>query len=72
MSALADNVAILAERLERLLALCQSLQEENRSLRHGHELLNQERAQLVARNEQARARVEAMIVRLKSLEHNHA
>ena len=29
-----------------------------------------ERAQLLAKNEQARSRVEAMIQRLKSLEHN--
>jgi len=48
------------------------LQEENRSLRHSQEQLATERAQLMARNEQARSRVEAMILRLKSLEQNHA
>ena len=52
-------------------SLCRTLQEENRSLRHSQEQLATERAQLLARNEQARSRVEAMIMRLKSLEQNH-
>ncbi|WP_300617689.1 TIGR02449 family protein [Dokdonella sp.] len=72
MSAHLENLAVLGERVDRLVALCRALQEENRSLRQSQEHLNLERAQLLARNEQARARVEAMIVRLKSLEHNHA
>jgi cell division protein ZapB len=44
------------------------LSEENRSLRAQQEQLSGERAQLLAKNEQARSRVEAMITRLKSLE----
>ena len=44
--------------------------EENRSLRQGQEQLVAERAALLNKNEQARSRVEAMITRLKSLEHN--
>jgi cell division protein ZapB len=44
------------------------LSEENRSLRHSQEQLANERAGLMARNEQARSRVEAMIQRLKALE----
>ena len=59
------------DRVDRLLELCRTLQEENRSLRHSQEQLATERAQLLARNEQARSRVEAMILRLKSLEQNH-
>ena len=46
------------------------LEQENRSLRHQQEQLVNERSQLLAKNEQARTRVEAMIARLKSLEHN--
>lgn len=65
-SALAD----IGTRVERLLDMCRTLQEENRSLRHSQEQLAGERAQLLARNEQARTRVEAMIERLKSLEQN--
>ena len=38
------------------------------NLRSQQEQLNGERSQLLAKNEQARTRVEAMIARLKSLE----
>ena len=44
------------------------LAEENASLRRGRDQLAGERAALMTRNEQARARVEAMIERLKALE----
>ncbi len=57
-------------RVERLAALCRQLTEENRSLRHSQDQLATERAQILARNEQARSRVEAMILRLKTLEQN--
>ena len=67
-----QNLSVIDERVDRLLALCRSLQEENRSLRASQEVLVGERAQLIARNEQARTRVEAMIARLKSLEQNQA
>ena len=65
MSALDQNLSAIDERVDRLLALC-------RSLRASQELLVGERAQLIARNEQARSRVEAMIARLKSLEQSQA
>ena len=67
-----QNLSVIDERVDRLLALCRSLQEENRSLRASQEVLVGERAQLIARNEQARTRVEAMIARQKSLEQNQA
>jgi cell division protein ZapB len=57
-------------QLDRLLELCQRLTEENRSLRVSQEQLSAERANLMAKNEQARSRVEAMIARLRSLENN--
>lgn len=60
------------ERVEQLITLAQRLAEENRSLRQSQEQLSAERAGLIARNEQARSRVEAMIGRLKSLEQNQA
>ena len=65
-----DALAAISARVERLLDMCRTLQEENRSLRHSQEQLAGERAQLLARNEHARTRVEAMIERLKSLEQN--
>lgn len=70
MSAHEQALLALSERVDHLLELCRTLQGENRSLRHSQEQLAGERAQLLARNEQARSRVEAMILRLKSLEQN--
>ena len=55
-------------RVDRLLELCQRLAEENRSLRQSQEQLSAERSNLLAKNEQARSRVEAMIARLRALE----
>lgn len=72
MSAHEQSLSAISERVDRLLDLCRTLQEENRSLRNSQEQLATERAQLIARNEQARSRVEAMIMRLKSLEQNQA
>ncbi len=60
----------LEKRIEELLAGMEQLKEENRALRHRHETLAGERAALLNRNEQVRTRVEAMIGRLKTLEHS--
>jgi cell division protein ZapB len=65
-----EELAALSQKLDRLLDTVRRLTEENRSLRHSQEQLSGERAGLLARNEQARSRVEAMIQRLKSLESN--
>jgi len=73
MSSTETTLADLREvsaRIDRLVELCQRLSEENRSLRQSQEQLANERAALMAKNEQARTRVEAMIARLKSLEQN--
>jgi cell division protein ZapB len=59
----------LARRLEELVATVDHLREENRALRQRQESLATERATLLQKNEQVRARVEAMIGRLKTLEH---
>jgi cell division protein ZapB len=60
----------ISAQIDQLIGLCQRLMDENRSLRQSQEQLMSERANLLAKNEQARSRVEAMINRLKSLEHN--
>ncbi|HQV73024.1 MAG: TIGR02449 family protein [Xanthomonadales bacterium] len=75
MSEKEPTVTTLAEisaQVDRLVDACRRLSEENRSLRQSQEQLASERAGLIARNEQARMRVEAMISRLKSLEQNQA
>jgi cell division protein ZapB len=59
----------LTKRVEELIALLEHLRDENRALRARHETLAGERAALMHKNEQVRTRVEAMIGRLKTLEH---
>jgi cell division protein ZapB len=65
---LQDELAALTRALDAALDRLRRLAEENASLRRGRDQLVGERAALMTRNEQARARVEAMIERLKSLE----
>ena len=59
----------LGKRIEELVATVEHLKEENRALRQRHESLSTERASLMHKTEQVRTRVEAMIGRLKTLEH---
>jgi cell division protein ZapB len=69
-----DNDEMLAllrglnARIDALSERARQLATENRGLRVQQEQLASDRAQLIAKNEQARSRVEAMIARLKSLE----
>jgi cell division protein ZapB len=60
----------LEYRIEELIRSVERLKEENRSLRVQQESMTAERAQLIERNELARTRVEAMINRLKAMEHS--
>ena len=58
----------LEKRLEDLIETVNHVKEENRALRQRQDTLTSERATLLQKNEQVRARVEAMIGRLKSME----
>jgi len=58
----------LEKRVDDLVATVTHLKEENRALRQRQDTLSLERASLLQKNEQVRARVEAMIGRLKSME----
>ena len=69
-SDLQQELDALNRQVDQLIDTVRRLSEENRSLRHSQEQLATERAGLMARNEQARGRVEAMIQRLKALESN--
>jgi cell division protein ZapB len=60
----------LEGRIEELVATCRKLRSDNGSLRERLETLSTERAGLLAKNEQVKNRVEAMISRLKALEEN--
>jgi len=58
----------LEKRVDALVEVCDKLQDENRSLKQRQDSLTTERANLLQKNEQVRARVEAMIGRLKAME----
>jgi len=59
----------LEKRLDELVVICNQLKEENRSLKQRQDTLIADRATLLQKNEQVRARVDAMIGRLKAMEH---
>jgi cell division protein ZapB len=63
------ELAQLERRVEELLLTVDTLKEENRALRQRQESLTAERSAFAQRNDQVRARVEAMIGRLKTMEH---
>ena len=65
----AKELERLERRLDELVVICNQLKEENRSLKQRQDTLIAERATLLQKNEQVRARVEAMIGRLKAMEH---
>lgn len=58
----------LEKRVDALVGVCDLLQDENKSLKQRQDVLTAERANLLQKNEQVRARVEAMIGRLKAME----
>ena len=60
----------IEKRVEELVGICNQLKEENRSLRQRQDMLVSEKAGLLQKNDLVRGRVEAMIERLKSMEHS--
>jgi cell division protein ZapB len=62
-----DTMTRLEQKIDRLVALASSLQRENTALRDRESTLIKERGQLLDKNEQARNRVERMVIRLKAL-----
>ncbi len=63
-----DLLQSLETKMDRLIQVCERLQDENDQLRARASDWQRERVRLVEKNELARTRVEAMITRLKSLE----
>lgn len=59
----------LERRVDDLVTIVTQLKEENRALHQRQDALTSDRANLLQKNEQVRARVEAMIGRLKAMEH---
>lgn len=60
----------LEKRVDELVATLLRLKDENRALRQRQETLAAEKTTVMNRSEQVRARVEAMIGRLKAMEHS--
>ena len=58
----------LEQRVDELVATVLQLKEENRALRQRQDAISTERASLLQKNELVRARVEAMIGRLRTME----
>jgi len=60
----------LERRVDDLVTIVTQLKEENRALHQRQDALTSDRANLLQKNEQVRGRVEAMIGRLKAMEHS--
>ena len=64
------DLETLERKVNELIELCSTLARENRALRTQQNNWSMERARLIEKNELAKSKVEAMIGRLKSLEHD--
>ena len=60
----------LEDKLDRLIDQYLDVKNENSTLKLKQETLAQEKAQLLEKTELAKSRVEAMITRLKAMEHS--
>jgi cell division protein ZapB len=65
-----SEVQALADKLDRLIEHCQKLEQDNATLRELQDDWNRERAQLMQKNDHAKNKIEAMIGRLRALEHH--
>ena len=63
-----DALKALEDKIDQLIALCAELNRENQALKEDNLNFQQERRDLVAKNDLARARVEATLQRLRSME----
>lgn len=59
---------VLEQKIDDLIKLCADLNRENVSLKADARQWAEERASLLARQEQARSKVETMLERLKTME----
>lgn len=63
-----NQVKELEKKIDELIALCRDLNRENQVLKAEHSGWQQERQDLVDKNEMARQKVEATLERLRSME----
>ena len=62
------DINTLEKRIDELIALCDELESNYRAIETDRENWAQERTSLLEKNEIAKTKIEAMIMRLKSLE----
>ncbi len=62
------DINTLEKRIDELITLCDELESNHRAIEADREKWTQERTSLLEKNEMAKAKIEAMIMRLKSLE----
>ncbi|MBQ0831784.1 MULTISPECIES: TIGR02449 family protein [unclassified Marinobacter] len=65
-----SEVQALADKLDKLIEHCQKLEQDNATLRQLQDGWNRERGQLMQKNDLAKNKIEAMIGRLRALEHH--
>ncbi|MBE0485354.1 TIGR02449 family protein [Marinobacter sp.] len=65
-----SEVQALADKLDKLIEHCEKLEKDNALLRELQDDWNRERAQLTHKNDLAKNKIEAMIGRLRALEHH--
>ena len=63
-----NQLKSLETKIDELIGLCGDLNRENQLLKAASASWHQERQDLIEKNEMARAKVEAMISRLRSME----
>lgn len=63
-----NQLKALAQKIDQLIDLCHELNRENQALKAENAGWQQERQDLIDKNELARSKVEAMINRLRTME----
>jgi cell division protein ZapB len=69
MNSPSQEIDQLEEKIDVLIARLWKIEEENRSLQSRNDELTLERSQLIEKTTLAKTRVEAMISRLKGMNH---
>ncbi len=69
MKSPSQEIDQLEQKVDALIARIWTMDEENRSLRSRNDELIKERSQLIEKTTLAKTRVEAMITRLKGINH---
>lgn len=67
-----DQLQALDEKIDALIALCAAMKQENQLLRASQHNWQTERQQLLENNRQAKARLESVLSRLRSMEQSQS